>query len=728
MEIKAPDMSPNTEVMSYKANKMKVMECIREFPLPKQFPSTAKEASRVTWKRRNVMQLPTLKVVNGIKIMPFYRADTPVPCKKLRIVSSHGKDLGEFNVELRNSRNNPSKGQILTITKSNNSKLFDKPVTIALPAASLAPKQTFPRILRPESIKMARRKLMDISTNVSLDNKCVFNDCRVIEASLKKTPVLLPIKEVGIMSDGDGEAKRIRICNGNIDADKISTSVDERNSKYSVDCAADSNSGQKCIETELMPITLVKSNGCPLNNANVVTSTTLAESNIVSSTAANVSFKKIAESPFPIVSCVKLAAKLSDDCNRAHFKTNEKNHAAAENEEKTVKSSDSASSSTRRFASQIHSKIDRDSTRPNINSGHKESWNNERVLKHRNLSQKCLLNYGIKQTRETRIERNVMTVIPNNESFDKIAASMPEPRNAMISSSDNDATSVTVRNAIHAENECISLENSDSSIEILETDGIDGVDTNAPVNRRNRDRPEKSSLRQDLSDNWDIIKEAVSSVKDEELRALALKALADCGIGVERQVPIRPPEKLKAVHDAQMQTTVFGLLDPKFFVLINKDLDHIQRIPQTILHDVPSCVQNPLLENDLYLHSSGGGEFNVADAIEKTDFDLDEFIDKFCEENSSALQVKKTLSTTTARCENIIKQLQKDYESVKRYNQDGMLNIHVAVVSNNIYDVQRHLMILKQCRESVDVLTQNGEVDSILSNSNLLSLQISNSI
>ncbi|EFN85267.1 B-cell lymphoma 3-encoded protein-like protein [Harpegnathos saltator] len=227
-------------------------------------------------------------------------------------------------------------------------------------------------------------------------------------------------------------------------------------------------------------------------------------------------------------------------------------------------------------------------------------------------------------------------------------------------------------------------------------------------NEQNKDCSRNNLPQKDVSEKWNVIRKAVNSVKDEELRAQALKALAECCIGVERHVPKCPPEELKSVHDTQVQTTVFGLLDPSFFILLNKDIEEIQRLKQ-VTHEIFYMPNLPMQNNLVFDNVKQPNGCKTSDTIEEGDFDIDSYISKICEENLGALQVRETLSTTNARYQKIIEQLQQDFELAKKYDKDGMLSIHNAVIKNNIYDVQRYLMILKQCKESVDILTEDGE-------------------
>ncbi|XP_072762477.1 uncharacterized protein [Anoplolepis gracilipes] len=257
--------------------------------------------------------------------------------------------------------------------------------------------------------------------------------------------------------------------------------------------------------------------------------------------------------------------------------------------------------------------------------------------------------------------------------------------------SENDYSTIVIDNPLPME--CIS--------ESQQTTNT--TDTTIQLDVQNKDSSKDTNQSNLLDDQWDIIKKAMDSVTDNELRALALKALADCGIGIERHVSKPLPEDLKAVHDTQVQTMVFGLLEPKSFIFINKDLDSIQRINQISVHDIPS--QNQLTNN---LHFNDSLLKTPLPMEQENDFDIDNFLKQILEENSDAVKMKDTLSITKMRCKNIIEHLEKDFGSVKRYDKNGLLNIHNAVVSNNIHLVQRQLMVLKHCKESVDILTEDG--------------------
>lgn len=136
-------------------------------------------------------------------------------------------------------------------------------------------------------------------------------------------------------------------------------------------------------------------------------------------------------------------------------------------------------------------------------------------------------------------------------------------------------------------------------------------------------------------------------------------------------------------------------------------MDNISRISQVNLQDITDG-QNLLASN---LCSSFDSMPNIPDEQQNI-FYINNFLKHF-EENLNVVKIKDTLSTTMKKHRNLLDYLQKDFESVKQYDENGMLNIHKAVISNNIHSVLRQLMILKCCKESVDILTKNGLVSLI---------------
>lgn len=652
-----------------------------------------------------------------------------VPCKlpKLRIISPNGKDLGEFNVELRTD--NPSKVmQTFTITKSSTLKFCKKPVTVS--QTRIFPRiyprvypRILPRILKQGTARIPNYNLMDIKS-------CDKNNSETNKINVLQQSTTLPINKTLMIGSRDTKTsnKEAQACNV-----EILIPMSETNSKQSMYETIDSNNQKHIMHNGVSNIN---------SHIKIPNITITTEDNETSATKVSL-YKEIIESPFPIVNCKKLALNSSDSNNihrsEDYFKVSKGKCITSMKNTENVKIVTSLKNVN--FA-QKYNQINSNLIENNLDSNSKANVNNRKIFNNRNKLFQVNSNVGFLNNQVYKtMQKNIMTVIPNNETFlfnqnaistqynsaessagEKNVINVPngkitlwhdtqcenmQNKHVLKKGSENDCSAVAIDNSVQCVPESQQITNTIDSIMQLDV--------------QNKDYP-KDSTQADLSDQWNIIKKAMDSVKDNKLRALALKALTECGIGIERHVPIRLPEKHKAVHDTQVQTMVFGLLDPKSFVFINKDLDNIQKVNQITLYDMRTN-QDQSLTSDLHSNDS---LFKAPLTIEQeSDFDIDSFIKQIFDESSDVVKMKETLSVTKIRCKNLLEHLERDFESVKRYDQNGMLNIHNAVVSNNIHLVQRQIMILEQCKESVDIFTEDGAV-SLISLSNLLNLILSN--
>ncbi|XP_046743840.1 uncharacterized protein LOC124409919 isoform X2 [Diprion similis] len=213
-----------------------------------------------------------------------------------------------------------------------------------------------------------------------------------------------------------------------------------------------------------------------------------------------------------------------------------------------------------------------------------------------------------------------------------------------------------------------------------------------------------SPKRQDL----DIIQKALSTLPDQVLREKAFKALADCGIGLKRDIPLPPTV---SVNDSQTQTTVFSLLEPQMFLECNENLPTLNRLEVNQMTDRILQLQS---ENRLLLNCAqewtNNACINTQTEVLKTSDDLFDFCEDFLEEPTPrAHQIQKVLSNPDTKFLKIFDQLQKDFQAATNFDNEGMLGIHQAVLSGNIKEVQRQLIVLKAVKESVDVLTECGK-------------------
>ncbi|XP_076631346.1 uncharacterized protein LOC143346769 [Colletes latitarsis] len=298
-------------------------------------------------------------------------------------------------------------------------------------------------------------------------------------------------------------------------------------------------------------------------------------------------------------------------------------------------------------------------------------------------------------------------------------------KNMIIKRDPNDAqkkncTSVpTVSKNIHSESQNIfnNVNNSPIPCTIENTSINKNVKNEEPNSKNynsntNNDKEKEAFVEEKLSQHWNIIKEALTSVKDEELRAKALQALMDCGIGVAKHVPITPPENYKTIHDSLVQTDVFGLLDENSFVLVKEDTPILERIKQTERSTVnhPINLTTPIESNSTYLNCIDNDYLlpNLTLEPPMDDIsDIDNFLNQSFNTNARVNKVKQILAPPHSLYKKVAMQVQEDFQTLQQWDDDGTLSIHRAVKNNNLREVQRLLVVLKASKISIDVLTAN---------------------
>ncbi|EGI57606.1 PREDICTED: uncharacterized protein LOC105153670 [Acromyrmex echinatior] len=680
-----PEPTPvKKRCISTNGSKMRPLECVRQFQLPQQFPSTIKQAMK---SNLNIAEptTPTIMCPDTVKVSSNVENQVPCNLQKLRILSPGGRDLGEFNVKMCSA--DSSKGNTITITKSN-CKPNDKPLT--LPLSPVFPAKSIPRILRQDSSKIPRRNLMEVmpcsrtipwinNTNVLHQQKSTTKDKKLLNSqNLKEVEKQMP--------------------NNSVNADKAHSIA--KISKHPI-CQTINNSNQKYIIYYGINDTDIRNQTKILTTENNEMSFTKTLSNDIIELPCPASKKKhkINSSDKNNIPLSGESLKISKGKCIATIKKTENG--------KIVTSLKSATNLVQRC----------NQTDSNLNQNSRKSFAKNDISYDTNNSHEIKSDIVSKAVSEKT--QNVMTIIPNNKAstFNQNATLTQKCKTSLASGSIKNITNVTSRSILRHNTKHDNTQSKHSKAEfrndkvvidsyvrpISESRQIKDVSTNMQSNVQSKDCS-KDLPQKNLSDRLNIIKKAMDSVRDNELRELALKALADCGIGIERHVPIPPPEDHKAVHDTQVQTVVFGLLDPKSFILINKDLNDIHRLNQITLYDMPN--DENLLVNNPHSNNSISKDSNVIE--QESPFDLDSFMEQFWKEDSDALKMKETLSMTRVRCNSLLEHLQRDFENVKRYDQNGMLNIHNAVVSDNIYLVQRQLMVLQYYKQSIDILTENG--------------------
>lgn len=207
-----------------------------------------------------------------------------------------------------------------------------------------------------------------------------------------------------------------------------------------------------------------------------------------------------------------------------------------------------------------------------------------------------------------------------------------------------------------------------------------------------------SYLRDDLTDDeiaskLSVVGEALSTVSDHDLRERALKALAECGIGMERFVPKKPPLNYLSVKESQTQTNVFGLLDENNFISVTGDTDSIMRLQE---------IERQIIVDDTKVNKPSVD-------IVKFKQDLDKVLDGDWVNKPNIEQVKELLKVNPL-VEKAYKLLEREINNCKKYDENGLLSIHKAVLKNNERALKRHIMVLRASKETVDIPTKDGQV------------------
>lgn len=635
-------------------NGQHITECRREFKLTQQFPSMARPTKQhVAWKTKNETTVPANPLTKSAVTVHGKHAQAAEKVKKLRIKLPDGRDLGELNVQLLSQGDEFLNNKTLTFTKSNLLNNLNKPVVLSvLPMQKTSKLLPSAPLMQEKTSKGAVVTLKSLPPNVLLRAFNVSKD----GTKLVRKPLILNRKKCQLQP---------YVC----ETELVSSSVQGDSLEPKKVAVASEKGGvepgkkhEKLQQTQKLLKTSLKSNEngsqskvCDLRKSEPSRTDreTETQCKVVSSNVDDESMKsthwQLAQSKFPLVKCEKLplsdcSIKVSGDCLKTE------GHAA-EHETSSVTEDKTRRSSCENSLSE----------------------NDEGRTKE------------ISEVRENKGETSRKTT-------EKPTAS---------DKGDSDSSRCVARN----------LNNDLSSLSSQKTGNpTDGSLTLTSCNvSDSRNDPAKDRM----SQQWNVIKEAVSSVKDEQLRAKALQALADCGISLERHVPIRPPETLKVLHDIQIQTEVFGLLDSESFVLVRTDSPNLERIKQTerafaspLINASPwpaTKSKNNILHDNINLLPR---ESNVPVPVDDPEFDC--FFKKLCSENPMASKVQEVLSKPNPICKKICTQLQKDFESLRMWDESGMLNIHRAVVNDNLQDVQRLLMVVKSSKESVDITTEDG--------------------
>lgn len=282
-------------------NKMQLIECekceIRKFRLPQQFPSTLKQAVKqgIISPVESTPSILTMSK-NVTTSLSGVASDHLIPVnklQKLRILSPKGKDLGEFNLELRTD--NLLKGKAITITKLGTFKPVKKPVTVTLPSIS---KNLILRTLKQGTVKVLQKNNLNIIS------------CSKYETERNKTHVVqhcttLPINKIIGNRDTKTRGEEAQVfINDDINVE-IPVSTSKTNSKQSLYPIINSHN-QKYIICNRISNT---------NSHVKIPKIKITEDSEATLAAKVLPHKKIIESPF---STINLKCAINSNSNNIH--------------------------------------------------------------------------------------------------------------------------------------------------------------------------------------------------------------------------------------------------------------------------------------------------------------------------------------------------------------------------------------------------------------------------
>ncbi|XP_015176794.1 PREDICTED: putative uncharacterized protein DDB_G0282499 isoform X2 [Polistes dominula] len=209
----------------------------------------------------------------------------------------------------------------------------------------------------------------------------------------------------------------------------------------------------------------------------------------------------------------------------------------------------------------------------------------------------------------------------------------------------------------------------------------------------------------ELSSSWSIIKETTNYIKDETNKEKAMKAIETLHNYIIRtqSIPLTISKKFKPLNGTKLEEDL--LLEHKKLPLTDEnisdenvsDISKIKLKEPNVANNNENCNQRNNIYNDL--------PYSLVNKSQESNEYLEQFTKDICNKNSGANKVQQILSQKTTFHNKIFEQLKKDFATVTKMDENGMLNIHKAVVNNRICDVKRYLMVLKACSIDIDIPT-----------------------
>ncbi|XP_060830529.1 uncharacterized protein LOC132914975 [Bombus pascuorum] len=655
-----------------------IIECKREFTLPHKFPSTVNSSKCSSiFKDHEASAITNAELQSNLSGIKNIKTLSTNAIQKLRIQTQDGKDLGEVKVKILNQKNLPS---VPKITKVQQGRYY---VKNSGTTSSVISQNDISALLKPLEPQLHA----EVQKSTTRSPCCTKSHTQFVVKPLSSSELLASIKckvpvtqskkvvqkhyVLAKVNKVDQSNKLLLLNENGHNIFQNIPGVPEKNTepgKNNIVLVNKQKNAEECIFKNNE-----KSKGNENNDVSRKTDISNNRSSII----------QLAKSKFPVVRCEKLKIsptrvntnKITVSCEKAkkrkHSNLDGQNHPVKKIIVSNINSCSPNSSEIQKFTSVLKKPAN---FIPKILDNNKSDDDKDDVMI------LCEKNTIIGECYNNTQEKNCTSALVNNKNVDK------------------------------------------------KTQGIFTEIGNKPKfcknKSQNKIRAEETEDNEEngkLSECLNVIKEALISVKDDQLRAKALHALAECGIGIAKQVPIIPPEILRTVHDSQIQTDVFGLLDSESFVLVKENIPTVERIKQIERSTVnlSPVMQEVYTQTERQIQCKSNFNNNINDIdlfpmckqdtipLQNT-VDFDNCFNELFNNNTDVNRVKEVLSTPHSLCKKVARQIERDYDEMQHYDDNGMLNIHRAVVNDQLHDVQRLLLILEASKTSIDVLTEDG--------------------
>ncbi|XP_008205640.1 uncharacterized protein LOC100114518 [Nasonia vitripennis] len=646
---------------------LQLSECIRQFELPQQYPSTITERLAKPGSQKSTATIQTKSMQNIISALPFPGKMKFIPNKEVLISDSlqklkfklpDGRDVGEVKIVLPGQ---DEKSQTKVITMSKIGKTNEKPITWTIKSPGDSHKPRIKTITKLSNGLPIPDDSLTQSDDTSLSKmKVQFlngNNNSSATNGIKNVAMVSNLKRLSKTDANDSNKQNIIVHN--TDGGILKKLVIENPSML-----MDKQNSQTQVFLKKLPgsqkMVMLQRDGNQLMNK-PLSLKPITQSNLQSHNIKNNAEKIIFKSAI----------------NGSIIRKKEPAPTESTNHHEKKRS---------------HSEINLDDCNFNGNSS-MQSINDDQRRK------QLKLNNSTKSTGAIGPRKNIMVIVPNEEAEKLSRPSSSAEMNNLDFLQDDDI--INLNEEATSEDTISNIKNSElSDIRIDEVHSIENEALEVKKNQPSSVNNDKNAKSQDRINQLNILKQAVLSVQDADLRAKALKALKDCGIKVKKTVPAKRP--MKMISESTTQTEVFSLLKNDEFLQINNESEDIVKIKHS----------HKMMKQSINTLSSRKTNHNVCPESEQKEFkmNLDKSLEKLFPACKGITDVKDAFEQNKkAYARAVLKQLEKDYKAARKHDDDGLLGIHKAVLNNSIQEVQRHMLMLKAAKQHIDVPTLDNK-------------------